>query len=164
MLFMLDFTDPTLIVFGKLALAALLGTALGTERAIFARQTAGSRTFGLVALGACLFVIGGSVASEPYLGVVNFDPARTIAAIVQGIGFLGAGLIIFQGNSLHGVTTAAGLWVTAAIGALVALGQIAIAVFATCIVMTIFLVMWYIEHALIRRYNDLQDRSDELNQ
>lgn len=161
---MFDIADPTLLIFGKLALAALLGIALGTERAIFARQTAGSRTFGLVALGACLFVIGGQAATEPFLGVVNFDPSRTLAAIVQGIGFLGAGLIIFQGNSLHGVTTAAGLWVTAAIGTLVALGQIAVAIFATCLVMSIFLVMWYIEHALIRRYNDLQNETGEVNQ
>ncbi len=161
---MFDFTDPTLIAFGKLGLAALLGIALGTERAIFARQTAGSRTFGLVALGACLFVLAGSMATDSYLGIVNFDPARTLAAIVQGIGFLGAGLIIFQGNSLHGVTTAAGLWVTAAIGSLVALGHIAIAVFATCLVMAIFLVMWYIEHALKAHYESVATRSDEVNQ
>jgi putative Mg2+ transporter-C (MgtC) family protein len=161
---MFDLGDPTLLAFGKLALAALLGIALGTERAIFARQNAGSRTFGLVALGACLFVLAGVNATTPLVGVVNFDPARTLASIVQGIGFLGAGLIIFQGNSLHGVTTAAGLWVTAAIGALVAFEEIAIAVFATCLVMAIFLIMWYIEHALIRKYQTLQDQSGELNQ
>ncbi len=161
---MFDFTDPTLIAFGKLSLAAFLGILLGTERAIFARQTAGSRTFGLVALGACLFVIAGMMATEPLRGIVNFDPARTIAAVIQGIGFLGAGLIIFQGHSLHGVTTAAGLWVTAAIGVMVALGHIAIAIFATCIVMAIFLIMWYIEHALKRRYEMMESHSDELNQ
>lgn len=161
---MLEITDPTLVIFGKLALAALLGILLGTERAIFARQTAGSRTFGLVSLGACIFVLGGTMATEPLIGIVNFDPARTLAAVVQGIGFLGAGLIIFQGNALHGVTTAAGLWVTAAIGSLVALGQVSIAIFATCIVMAIFLIMWYIEHALKRRYEMMESHTDEVNQ
>ena len=77
------FTDPTLVMFGKLLLAALLGVAMGTERALWAKQTAGTRTFGLVALGACLFVLAGIQIQTEFIGTVNFDPSRVLASVVQ---------------------------------------------------------------------------------
>jgi len=112
------FIDTNVIIFSKLALAMLLGAFIGTERAIFARQAAGTRTFGLVALGACLFIVMANYVSLSFIGVVGFDPMRTAAAVITGIGFLGAGLIIFRGDTLHGITTAAGLWIVAGIGIL----------------------------------------------
>ncbi len=141
----MDFSDPTIVMFGKLLLAAFLGILIGTERALFAKQTAGSRTFGLVSMGACLFVIAGAAANAEFMGIVNFDPSRVLAAIVQGIGFLGAGLIIFQAGTLRGVTTAAGLWVAAAVGAVVGLGMFKVAFFAAVLTLLIFYVMWFIE-------------------
>lgn len=150
---MVDFlSDPSLVVFVKLVLAALLGIIIGTERAVVARQTAGSRTFGLVALGSCVFIVAGVSANEQFIGLVNFDPSRVLAAVVQGIGFLGAGLIIFKNESLHGVTTAAGLWVAAGVGSLVALGLYALAIFTTFLVLLVFFGMWYVEKNFKRNF------------
>ena len=81
------FADTELIMFLKLLIATLLGGIIGTERAVLARQAAGTRTFGLVALGACMFVIRGNYVSGAYLGVVNFDPTHMASAVVTGIGF-----------------------------------------------------------------------------
>ena len=147
------YTDPTLVMFGQLILAAFLGLAIGTERSIVAQQRAGMRTFALVSLGACMFVLGGSFIDAQHLGIVNFDPARMAAAIVQGIGFIGAGLIFMRGDSVHGITTAAGLWVSAGIGILVGFHMYALAVFAAALTLGIFFVMWYVEQ-MIKRWHD----------
>lgn len=149
------FTDPSLLIFGKLLLATLLGILIGTERAVVAQQAAGSRTFGLVALGSCVFVVAGIAANQQYIGLVNFDPTRVLSAVVQGIGFLGAGLIIFRNETLHGVTTAAGLWVSAGVGSLVAFGLYDIAIFVTFLVLLVFFGMWYIEKGFKRNLSGL---------
>lgn len=141
-----EFFDPTFVQFAKLFLAMLLGAVIGTERAILAKQAAGMRTFGLVALGACLFIVVGNYANTAYLGVVNFNPTQIAAAIVTGIGFLGGGLIVFRHESQHGITTAAGLWITAAIGMSVGFGMYATSVFATILALLMFTGMWYVEN------------------
>jgi putative Mg2+ transporter-C (MgtC) family protein len=145
--------DTTMVMFGQLFLAALLGLVIGTERSIVAQQRAGMRTFALVSLGACAFVIAGQVIDMQFLGVVNFDPARIAAGIVQGVGFIGAGLIFMRGDSVHGITTAAGLWVAAAIGVLVAFSLYAVAVFTAALTLGIFFVMWYVER-MMKRWHD----------
>jgi putative Mg2+ transporter-C (MgtC) family protein len=162
-----EFTDPNLILFGKLALAAFLGILIGTERAVVGKR-AGTRTFGLVSLGACLFVIVSIQATSQYLGLVNFDPMRVAAAVVSGIGFLGAGLIIFRGDSLRGLTTAAGLWVSAGVGIAVAVGMYAVAIFSTVLTLVIFTVFWFVEDWFKRWFNnnqpvviDMEDDNDE---
>ena len=139
------FADSNAILFGKLLLAAILGGIVGTERAILARQTAGTRTFSLVSLGACLFIVSGNYVDTAYLGIVNFQPTYVIGSVVTGIGFLGAGLIIFRGDTLHGVTTAAGLWIAAALGVAVALGMYSVAIFVELLTLIIFTGMWYVE-------------------
>lgn len=135
----------TVAVFGKLLLATILGMFLGTER-LAAGKTAGTRTFALVALGACVFTVTGAIVNQSVLGVVNFDPLRMAAGIVQGIGFLGAGLIILRENALHGLTTAAGLWVAAAVGIAVGFGLYSIAVFSTFLTVLIFTYVWRFEN------------------
>ena len=139
------FVDTTLVMFLKLLIATFLGGVIGTERALLARQAAGTRTFGLVALGACMFVVTSNYVTSAYLGVVNFDPTHMASAVVTGIGFIGAGLIIFRGDTLHGVTTAAGLWIVASLGVAVGFGMYSIAVFATLLTLVIFTGMWYVE-------------------
>src|SRR3954462_5259576 len=104
------------------------------------------RTFGLVAMGACLFVLAGNYVDTHYLGIVNFNPSQVASAVVTGIGFLGAGLIIFRGDTLHGVTTAAGLWVAAAIGVAVGLGMYAVSIFTTLLTLVMFTGMWFVEN------------------
>ena len=103
----------------RLALAAALGGAIGVEREIRDRE-AGIRTHLLVALGSALFTIVSAYGFHEFLAsgdaVVRADPTRIAAQIVTGIGFLGAGAIIREGLSVRGLTTAATLWVSAAIG------------------------------------------------
>lgn len=95
----------------RLAFALLLGGLIGIEREYRAKE-AGFRTHFLVALGSALFCI----VSQYGFSTDLKDSSRVAAQVVSGIGFLGAGTIIFQKNVVRGLTTAAGLWVTAAIG------------------------------------------------
>ena len=95
----------------RLVIAGLLGGLVGLERELRAKE-AGLRTHFVVALGSALFMI----ISQYAFGELRYDASRVAAQVVSGIGFIGAGVIIFQKNAVRGVTTAAGLWVVAAIG------------------------------------------------
>jgi putative Mg2+ transporter-C (MgtC) family protein len=105
--------------FLRLLVAAGLGAAIGIEREVRERE-AGIRTHLLVSLGSCLFTIVSAYGFHDFLisgtNIVRADPTRIAAQIVTGIGFLGAGAIIREGLSVRGLTTAASLWVVAAIG------------------------------------------------
>ncbi|MGH2677187.1 MAG: MgtC/SapB family protein, partial [Actinomycetota bacterium] len=103
--------------------AALLGGVIGLEREV-RDQPAGFRTHMLVALGSCLFTLISAYGFGAFQGDpgVPYDPTRIAAQIVTGIGFLGAGAIIRSGMSVRGLTTAASLWVVAAIGMAVGAG------------------------------------------
>lgn len=96
----------------RLLVAGLLGGAIGLERSFRAKE-AGVRTHFLVALGSALFML---ISQFGFEGAERFDASRVAAQVVSGIGFLGAGIIIFQKNTVRGLTTAAGLWVASAIG------------------------------------------------
>jgi putative Mg2+ transporter-C (MgtC) family protein len=99
---------------GPLALALLLGLAVGAERE-WQGKPAGMRTHGLIAIGTCLFVLAGRYGfPESVPGTPGTDPARIAAQVVTGIGFLGAGVIFFNRNLVHGMTTAASIWSTTA--------------------------------------------------
>ena len=113
------------VIVGRLALAAALGMVIGIERT-YRAKTAGIRTHFLVALGSALFMI---VSRYGFEG--TGDPSRVAAQIVSGIGFLGAGTIIMQKHVVHGLTTAAGMWVAAGIGMASAAGLYVVAVFST---------------------------------
>ena len=109
--------------------AALVGALIGFEREL-RDQPAGFRTHILVALGSCVFTVisaygFGALAGER--GYVRVDPSRIAAQIVTGIGFLGAGVIFRQGLTVRGLTTAASLWVTAALGMAVGAGAYIVA-------------------------------------
>lgn len=140
------FADTELMIFAKLSLALFLGICIGTERALIARQQAGTRTFGLVAISSCLLVVIGNQVAADVLGVVNFDPTRLASAIVQGIGFLGAGLIIIRHEAVHGATTAAGLWLTSAIGMAIGFNLFSVAIFSTLLMIMTLTGLWFIEH------------------
>ena len=96
----------------RLLLAGFLGGLIGLEREMRAKG-AGIRTHFIVALGSALFMIISMFAFE---GTDKFDSSRVAAGVVSGIGFIGGGVIIFQRNVVRGITTAAGMWVAAAIG------------------------------------------------
>jgi putative Mg2+ transporter-C (MgtC) family protein len=116
----------------RLALAAVLGGAIGFERELRDRE-AGLRTHTLVSLGAALFTIAGAYGFRDFHS--SFDPTRIAAQVVTGIGFLGAGAIIRMGLSVRGLTTAATLWVAAAIGLTAGAGYYSAAVITTAIVL-----------------------------
>ncbi len=95
----------------RLCAAGLMGALIGLERTARSKE-AGIRTHFLVALGSALFML----VSQYGFGDAAHDVSRVASQVVSGIGFIGAGVIIFKGDVVRGLTTAAGLWVTAAIG------------------------------------------------
>lgn len=133
----------------QLLLAAALGAAIGIERE-FAQKTAGMRTHALVSLGSALFSIISMVAVEG--GGVNYDPSRIAAQVVSGIGFLGAGIIVFsqRDEKVRGLTTAASIWLSAAIGMAVGYHQYVIATFTTFLSIGILILFWSIEQKIIK--------------
>jgi putative Mg2+ transporter-C (MgtC) family protein len=137
----------------RLVLAALLGALVGFEREAHGRP-AGLRTHMLVCMGSTIF----TVVSVSFVGN-SPDPSRVAAQIVSGIGFLGAGTIIRQGNVVRGLTTAASLWTIAAIGMAVGVDWrlATFAVIASIVVFVVLSVMNRVEHTLIaqRRYREL---------
>jgi putative Mg2+ transporter-C (MgtC) family protein len=128
---MVEFCNNLEIVL-QLFLAIILGGIVGLERE-FTRKEAGLRTFSLVSLGASLFVIVAYKIFDLLEGRhgIEFDPTNIIGQIVLGVGFLGAGLIIFRRVRVEGLTTAAALWVAAGIGAAIGVHFYFIAIFVT---------------------------------
>ena len=119
----------------RLAVAAALGAAIGLERQLRERE-AGLRTHLLVSVGAALFTLVSAYGFQDFVesGTVQFDPTRIAAQIVTGIGFIGAGAIIRHGLAVRGLTTAATLWVVAAIGLAAGAGYYSAAGMATAVV------------------------------
>ncbi|MFN2527000.1 MAG: MgtC/SapB family protein [Actinomycetota bacterium] len=148
----------------RLAVAALLGGLIGLERE-FSDQPAGLRTHLLVALGAALFTLTGAYGLAVFAGgaedAVRIDPTRVAAQIVTGIGFLGAGAIIQQGFSVRGLTTAAALWVTAAVGMAVAFGYMIGAVFTSVIAIVALYGLKRLERVLFPKIRADLRRSEE---
>ena len=120
----------------RLLTATVLGAVIGFEREYHAKE-AGIRTHLLVALGACLFMILSVYGFDFMLDRdhVSFDSSRIASQVVTGIGFIGAGTIILQKQMVRGLTTAAGLWVTAAIGLACGNGMYIIAIVTTAVVL-----------------------------
>ena len=112
----------------RLVVAVVLGALVGYERERKGKP-AGVRTHGMVCLGAALFTVVSIYGFGP-----SGDPTRVAAMIVSGIGFLGAGAVLHQRESVHGLTTAASLWVTAAIGLAVGVGMIGMSFMTTILV------------------------------
>ena len=130
--------DMTWELILRIFVAALLGGAIGLEREYRAKE-AGLRTHFLVALGSAVFMI---VSAYGFDGVMNtpehrWDVSRVAAQVVSGIGFIGAGTIIFHKseNVVRGLTTAAGLWVTAAIGLACGGGMYVLSIASTILVL-----------------------------
>ena len=139
----------------RLALAAVLGGLIGVERELRERE-AGLRTHLLVALGSALFTIVGAYGFHAFLesgaSVVRADPTRIAAQIVTGIGFLGAGAIIRQGLSVRGLTTAATLWVVAAVGLAAGAGYYSAAVITTGLVLVALYPLRIVAYRILHRF------------
>ena len=123
-------TDHIITFTIRLIVAMILGGIVGLEREYRAKD-AGFRTHFLVAIGSALFTL---ISMYGFADGVK-DTSRVAAQVVSGIGFLGAGIIVFQRNVIRGLTTAAGLWVTAAIGMACGVGQFYMAVLVTLLML-----------------------------
>lgn len=139
-----------LIIFMNLTGAMLLGFLVGYERSYHGRA-AGMRTYGLVCMASAALVVIAGYPDFWYggraLSPVNLDPSRTIQGVVTGIGFLGAGVIMREGFTISGLTTAASLWASSAIGVLVGVGFYAAAILlallsAACMIWVYKLESW----------------------
>lgn len=140
-------TDAELI--RRLLLAAVLGGMIGAEREL-RRKSAGFRTNILIAMGSALFTIV-SITLAPAAS----DPTRIAAQIVTGIGFLGAGAILRTENRVQGLTTAATVWVNAALGVAAGGGEYRVALLGAAITLAVLLILAPIERAMERRIGAL---------
>jgi putative Mg2+ transporter-C (MgtC) family protein len=142
----------------RLGLAAVLGGIIGAERELRDRE-AGLRTHMLVSIGSCLFTVISAYGFRDVLNgnaaLVRTDPTRIAAQIVTGIGFLGAGAIIRQGFSVRGLTTAATLWLTAAIGMAAGAGYYSAAVVTTVVAL---LSLWPLRLVAYRAFERFHER------
>jgi putative Mg2+ transporter-C (MgtC) family protein len=139
----------------ELLLAATLGGLVGLEREIRGRE-AGFRTNLLVALGSALvMIVSIEFARRDWAGhgsaSISVDPGRIAYGVMTGIGFLGAGAILKHGSSVHGLTTAAGLWCVAAIGLASGFGMYTVAILSTIMVVVALWFLDQLEHHLPRR-------------
>lgn len=141
------------IILLRLVLASVLGAVIGMERER-KNWSAGMRTHMMVCLGAALVIIVSSHGFYDVIGDhITLDPARVAAQVISGIGFLGAGIIIFQKPGfVRGLTTASGLWTVAAIGLAAGSGMYIAAVSATVIAFTILLILQPIEKRFARQF------------
>ncbi|MBI5139616.1 MgtC/SapB family protein [Candidatus Nomurabacteria bacterium] len=140
----------------KLAVAVGLGMVIGLER-VLVHKEAGMKTHALVSLGAAVFIVTSEMIAFKYGGLVNFDPSRIASQVIVGIGFLGAGSIILQGNRLLGLTTAGGLWVTAGIGMAAGFGFFSLALITTILVLFILIVVYMLEKPVRKISGDLAE-------
>lgn len=117
----------------------LLGMIVGAERKRKG-QIAGIRTFALISMGACLAMLLSIYVPQVYLGLKNGDPGRIAAQVITGIGFLGGGAMIHMKGAVRGLTTAAGIWMTAIIGMAVGIGMYGVSIFATFLILLTLVV------------------------
>lgn len=136
------------VIIGRLLLAVLAGALIGAEREYYTKD-AGFRTLILISLGSAIFTICSSL-------LANDDTSRIAANIVTGIGFLGAGVIFKSDNRIKGITTAATVWITAALGMCAGAGYFLICI--TGIALTLIILFWftYLEEKIEKR-NQLRE-------
>ena len=139
-----------LSVMGRLLLAVILGSFVGLERAM-RDKPAGFRTNILICLGSCIFTIASQILSGPVI-----DQTRIAAQIVTGVGFLGAGAILRDAKGVVGLTTAATIWVVAAVGMACGFGQITLALGGTACIMMVLIGLPAVSMVLDER-RDLQE-------
>lgn len=139
--------DPILEITSRLVVATIVGGVIGLNRDLHGKPT-GVRTMGLVSLGSALIVVAAGLVGG------NGDATRAVQGIVTGIGFLGAGVIFkdLSSDRIHGLTTAATIWLTAALGVSCGLGYWVPALVATGLSFVVLLFGGPIEKAIHRRW------------
>ncbi|MDB4983944.1 MAG: putative rane protein [Patescibacteria group bacterium] len=149
---MQTFDAPFLLIMAKLAVAMLLGLVLGLER-VYAHKTAGMRTYALVALASAAFITVSVFIGDHFMQfAAGFNPAFIAGEIVVGVGFLGAGLIIFKDGHIENLTTAGGLWICAGIGMMCGFGMIREAIFTGVLTFFVMGVLSVVERRIRLHY------------
>jgi len=152
-----DFFHPTyLSELGaslRIVLAAMLGIALGLERSI-AGKHAGMRTYGLVAVGSCLFTVVGVLATYQFAIFPGINPLQLASSVIIGIGFVGTGLAMFRDSHPVELTTAAGIFVAAGIGMAVGFGFIMLSVVTVAVSLLVLRVFTRLEKAVQKKFGD----------
>jgi len=145
----------------RIILATVLSSIIGIERE-YHQKPAGLRTNVMVGLGSCLFTLVSIRAADIFPQLTAIDPTRIAAQIVTGIGFLGAGTILFEKDrsSVIGLTTAATLWVVAAVGTAIGMGLYVEAIVGTLMVFFTFLVLSKVVNEVRKRSNDHAEHGD----
>jgi len=150
----MEFISETELTFSiRIIVALILGITIGVER-VRSHKNAGPRTYALVSMGAALFVVTGELVHE--MLNVDVDSLRIAAQIVVGIGFLGGGVVIFKNGEKTGLTTAAGLWVAAAIGVACGFGFFTLATIATVATILTFTLLWKVEEKFIAPHDNVK--------
>ncbi|MDE6296054.1 MAG: MgtC/SapB family protein [Muribaculaceae bacterium] len=129
----------------RMLLSMCLGVIIGAERKRKG-QIAGIRTFSLITMGACLAMLLSIYVPQEYMGLKNGDPGRIAAQVITGIGFLGGGAIIRAKGSVKGLTTAAGVWISAIIGMAVGVGMYLVSVCTTGLILVVLILFDWYEH------------------
>ena len=139
----------------KPVMSMVLGALVGAERKRKG-QIAGVRTFALISMGSCLAMLLSIYVPQVYLGLKNGDPGRIAAQVITGVGFLGGGAMIHMKGSVRGLTTAAGIWMTAAIGMAVGVGMYFCSIVATALILFTLVLLEGVEH---KRHMGLENRT-----
>ncbi len=154
------FANPQLQPLWQILLVTLLGSFIGLERE-YKRKGAGLKTFSLVGVGSCIFtLVAVNLAnlSTVYFGpTIQMDPGRIIQAVAIGVGFIGAGLIIHRETQVEGLTTAAALWATSAIGVAVGLRLYLLGLFGAFTVVGILSGFRIVEKKLFHKFLNSKD-------
>ncbi len=156
---MIVLTTIDLII--RIAIAIGLGMVIGLERTL-AGKTAGMRTYSMVTLGSCLFILISEIILSTLPNPALANPLLIASAIITGIGFIGAGLVMFKEHKLTGITTAAGLWVSAGVGIASGFGLFDLAIIATVGALLVFTIMWIVENIFKKySYNELEQNGEK---
>lgn len=145
----------------RLILSMVLGVMVGAERKRKG-QIAGVRTFALISMGACMSMLLSIYVPQVYMGLKNGDPGRIAAQVITGVGFLGGGAMIHMRGQVRGLTTAAGIWMTAIIGMTIGVGMYSISIVAAALILVTLVLMetWERQHNIGQENRALKLRVD----
>ncbi len=148
----------------RLLITFFLSGLVGLERQVH-RRSAGLRTHILVGLGSCLIMLTSLYVFDIYKDKVALDPTRIAAGVITGIGFLGAGAIIRDKESIKGLTTAASIWVVSGLGLAVGTGFIRTAIYTTVLVLIVLHLLRYLDSLIfkVQKPKDNKEDSDGLS-
>lgn len=153
------YVDSEILI--RLVVSLALGLVIGFERELISKS-AGLRTQTLVCLGSTIFTLISLYGFEPRMNpdgsFVPADPARVAAQIVTGVGFIGGGVVLKSGVSVHGITTAASLWMSAAIGMAAGCGNFSLAVLGTVLAVVVLIPLGFFEKRFLSKIQKKESR------